>query len=288
MEERMPRDHAFVQRYGPWALILGASEGVGEAYAHALAERGVNVVLVSRRIDVLGSIAMEIHRRFAVETRTAAIDLSLTDAMTRIVDATEGIDVGTVMYCAGADPIFEPFLDHPVEIPVALVQRNCVVPLQVCHHYSQPMVARGKGAIVLLSSAAGLYGGARMVAYSASKAFDMVMGEALWAELSDKGVDVLSVVLGATDTPGLRRTLTRNGALSSPDGVIELPGVGTVDEVVAETFANLGHGPTILVGEQCRQIAEMAAGMTRSEAVRAMCAAASELMDTNYESEASS
>jgi short-subunit dehydrogenase len=283
----MTDERTFADRYGPWALILGASEGVGEAYAHAMAQRGLNVVLVSRRPEALDSIAATLRSRYRVETRTAAIDLSAATAINGIIAATDGINVGMVMYCAGADPIFEPFLDHPVEIPVALVQRNCVVPLQVCHHFSQPMVARGAGGIVLLSSAAGLYGGARMVAYSASKAFDMVMGEALWAELSDKGVDVLSVVLGATDTPGLRRTLTRNGALSSPDGVIALPGVGTVEEVVAETLANLSSGPTVLVGEQCRQVAQMAAAMTRSEAVIAMRASASALMDTNYEAEES-
>ena len=125
------------------------------------------------------------------------------------MEATADVEVGLVAYCAGADPNYEPFLANPVETALALVRRNCAVPVQVCHHFAGPMVARGRGGIVLVGSGAGLVGAPNMVAYGASKAFDMVMGEALWAELHDEGVDVLSLVLGVTDTPALRRLLAR-------------------------------------------------------------------------------
>ena len=116
------------------------------------------------------------------------------------MNATKDLDIGFFVYCAGADTSFKPFLDNPIGTAEAMVQRNCVVPMQLCHHFAESMVQRGRGGIVLFSSGAGLVGGPNMVAYGATKAFDMVFAEALWSELHDKGVDVLGLVLGKTDT----------------------------------------------------------------------------------------
>ena len=261
----------FSDRYGPWALVAGASEGVGAAYAHAIAERGLNVVLLARRQGVLDEVAAAIRAETGAATRAVAVDLSGHDAMAKIAAATVGLEIGMAVYCAGADPNYEPFLANPVEIPLAMVHRNCVVPMQVCHHFAAPMAARGKGAIVLLSSAGGLYGAPNMVAYAATKAFDIVMAEALWAELHDTGVDVLALVLGATDTPALRRLLARRGNLTSPDDTTPIPGAATSGEVVAEALANLSNGPTWLVTEQLRESARRLGSMTRGEAVKAIC-----------------
>ena len=126
----------FAERYGPWALVLGASDGVGAAYARAMAERGINVVLLARRQAVLDDVAASIRTDTGVEARVVAIDLADPDAMARIAEATAGLEVGMVMYCAGADPNYEPFLDSPVETALGMVQRNCVVPLGVCHHFA--------------------------------------------------------------------------------------------------------------------------------------------------------
>ncbi|MFC1404552.1 MULTISPECIES: SDR family oxidoreductase [Streptacidiphilus] len=278
-EEHMTdRDHApdtaFAERYGPWALVAGASEGVGAAYARAMAERGVHVVLLARRQAVLDETAAAIRADTGVQTRTVAVDLSRDGAMETIVAATAGLDIGTVMYCAGADPDFRPFLAGPVDTALAMVQRNCLVPLQVCHHFAAPMQARGSGAVVLVSSAAGLYGSANMVAYGASKAFDTVMAEALWAELHGDGVDVLALVLGATDTPALRRLLAARGSLRAPDDAalppVPIPGAMTPEEVVAEAIANLSNGPTWFAGSRLRESARQLGALTRSDAVRAM------------------
>ena len=191
-----------------------------------------------------------IANRTGVQTRTLAVDLADPDASTAIAEATADLDVGFLVYCAGADPNFEPFLAAPIGAAEAMVQRNCVVPMQLCHHFAPGMVERGRGGIVIFGSGAGLAGGPNMVAYSASKAFDMVLAEALWAELHDKGVDVLGLILGKTDTPALRRLEAERGALGSED---DTPAdAGTVAEVIAEAFDNLPNGPTWFVGEQMR------------------------------------
>ena len=273
-------DAAFVDRYGPWALVAGASDGVGAAYARAVAERGLDVVLLARRQSMLDEVATAIHADTGVATRAVAIDLAEHDAMAKIVDATAGLEIGMVMYCAGADPNYEPFLANPIEIPLAMVHRNCVVPMQICHHFARPMVTRGKGGIVLVSSGAALAGGVNMVAYSATKAFDMVMAEALWAELHDKGVDVLALVLGATDTPALRRLLARRGNLSSPDDTTPIPGAVTAAATAAEAIANLSNGPTWFVGEQLREGARMLGAMPRSEAVKVVLQMGGGIMNT--------
>ena len=275
-------DTGFAERYGPWALVAGASEGVGAAYARAMAERGLNVVLLARRQGALDDVAAAIRADTGAEARAVAVDLAAPDAMARIVDATDGLEVGMVMYCAGADPNFEPFLAHPVEVPLAMVHRNCTVPLQVCHHFAGPMAARGRGGIVLVSSGAGLVGARNMVGYAATKAFDMVMAESLWAELHDQGVDVLALVLGVTDTPALRRVLARRGNLSGPDDTTPIPGAATPDEVVADALANLSNGPTWFVGEQLREGARHLGALTRSEAVKMLVQVGAGVMDTKH------
>jgi uncharacterized protein len=281
-------DESFAGRYGPWALVAGASDGVGAAFAHAVAERGVNVVLLARRLGVLDEVAASIRAATGVETRTVAVDLAEAGAMAKVVDATEGLDVGMVMYCAGADPNYEPFLAHSVEVSLAMVHRNCVVPMEICHHFAGPMLARGAGGIVLVSSGAGLAGARNMVAYAATKAFDIVMAEALWAELHDKGVDVLGLVLGMTDTPALRRTLAQRGVLSGADDASPIPGACTVAKTVDEAIANLSNGPTWFVGDQLRDGAARLGSMSRSDAVKLLLQHGGQAMGPDRGSEGAS
>ena len=105
----------FAETYGPWAIIAGASEGVGSAFATAVAERGVNVVLLSRRQRVLDDLAAQITSATGAEARTLAVDLAEPTATDQIVTATSDLDLGLLMYCAGADPKYQHFLDGPVD-----------------------------------------------------------------------------------------------------------------------------------------------------------------------------
>lgn len=266
----------FADRYGPWALVAGASDGVGSAFAEELAGRGLNVVLLSRRGEVLAALAERIEDRFGVATRVLTADLADEAAAGAVIDATADLDVGMLVYCAGADPEFKPFLAQPVSAAEAMVQRNCLTLVRLCHHYAGPMVSRGRGGIVVLGSGAGFAGGPNMVAYSATKAFDMVFAEALWTELHDKGVDVLGLILGKTDTPALRRLEHARGNLASLDDRPE--DTASVEDAIADAFANLTNGPTWIVGEDMRAAAQMMGSVSRSDAVRFIMQATSAAM----------
>ncbi len=270
----------FAAKYGPWALVAGASEGVGAAFAEGIAERGVNVVLLARRQAVLDEVAAGISDRTGVETRTLAVDLAKHDAAGVVADATDDLDVGLLVYCAGADPNFQPFLANPIGTAEAMVQRNCMVPMQLCHHFAPAMVQRHRGGIVLFSSGAGLVGGPNMVAYGATKAFDMVFAEALWSELHDKGVDVLGLILGKTDTPALRRLEHSRGLLGSEDQTP--PDAASVDEVISEAFDNLTNGPTLMVGDMMRAASQMLGSVSRNEAVNLMIQASAAVMNPKH------
>jgi uncharacterized protein len=266
----------FATKYGPWALVAGASDGLGAAFAQGLAERGVNVVLLARRQRVLDQVAAEINSTTSAQTRTLAVDLAQPCATAAIAEATGDLEIGLLVYCAGSDPDYEPFLAGPIEAAEAIVQRNCVVPMQLCHHFAPAMVERGSGGIVIFGSGAGLAGGSNMVAYGASKAFDMVFAEALWAELHDEGVDVLGLILGKTDTPALRQLEHSRGQIPSLDDVP--PGAVAVDDVIAEAFENLTNGPTWFVGEVMRVAQQMTSSMTRNQTVELFAQAAAASM----------
>jgi short-subunit dehydrogenase len=252
---------------------------VGAAFARGIAERGINVVLLARRQAVLDEVAGSISAATGVDTRAVAVDLASGDAMASIRPATDDLEVGLLMYCAGADPSYRYFLDEQVETALAMVERNCSRPIELCHHFAGAMVERGAGGIVLLSSGAGLVGAPNMVAYAASKAFDMVMAEALWAELHDQGVDVLGLVLGLTDTPALRRLMIQQGQLADLDTPV--PGAASAERVAAEAIANLSNGPTWLAGDDVRLGFEHLGAMPRNDAVRLMVDVAGRTMQAS-------
>ena len=202
---------SFAEKYGPWAVVAGASEGTGREFAHQLAEKGLNLVLIARREGPLMELAEEIRAKRGVECVTASVDLARPDACARIVEAVGDREVGLYVNNAGADPNGSRFLDKDVQAWIDLAQRNVMTTLTTCHHFAGPMRERGRGGLLLVNSGA-CYGGASFMAtYSASKAFDLAFAEGLWAELHGKGVDVLTLVMGQTDTPAYRALLAEKG-----------------------------------------------------------------------------
>src|SRR5262245_24127713 len=182
---------SFADRYGPWALVAGASEGTGREFARRIAASGVPAILVARRAQPLAALADEIKAESGIECVTATIDLAARDALDRVVAAVGGREVGLFVCNAGADPNGSRFLDRDASVWLELVQRNVVTTMQCCHHFAELMKARGRGGLLLVNSGACYGGGSFLAAYSASKAFMLCFGEALWAELRPHGVEVL-------------------------------------------------------------------------------------------------
>jgi short-subunit dehydrogenase len=248
--------------YGPWGVVAGGSDGVGAAFAHAMAARGMNVVLVARRVPVLEASAAEIRAKYDVETRTVALDLSAPDALSELTHATSDLEVGLFVYNAGGDDRSVAFLDKDLGTHLELVHRNCVGPLEAAYRFGGPMVARGRGAVVLVTSGAAWAGGATLAAYGATKAFDLILAESLWAEWRTRGVDVLGLVLGKTDTPSMRRAFDADGKAYGD--------LADPHEVAAEALDHLADGPTWIYGSQTPTGGSPFGALSRRDAVLAM------------------
>ena len=226
----------FKERYGPWAVIAGASDGTGLAFSHKVASEGVNCILIARRPGPLEEAAVDIRANYGVEVVTAPIDLAKPDATEREIEAVGDREVGLYISNAGADPNGSRFLNKDVQAWTDLVTRNVLTLTQSCHHFAGPMKARGKGGLLLVNSGACYGGGSFMACYTASKAFELCFAESLWAELRPHGVEVLTLVLGMTDTPAFRKLMEEKG-LPFPDNVASPTDVAEVG------LARLPHGP---------------------------------------------
>jgi len=227
----------FHQRYGPWAIVAGASEGIGAAFAEALAARGLDLVLVARRPEPLAALAARLTTT-AVETVSA--DLATPEGVDAVVAAAEGREVGLVVANAAYSPI-GPFVGQDPAQTTRALDLNCRAPLLLAHAFLPAMVARGRGGFVLMSSLAGQQGSPRIATYAGTKAFGAVFAESLWAELRGGGVDVLACVAGAVATPGLAATMSRPA-----------PGTRTPEQVVTSALRALGRGPRVVPGPLMR------------------------------------
>ena len=225
----------FAAKYGPWALVTGGSDGIGLAFAHKLADRGLKLILIGRSQDKLDAAAGAVGER-GVECVTASVDIGLPGATARIVEAIGEREVGLYVANAGADPNGAPFLDREIAAWNSLVTMNVNSKLQLSHHLGRQMRERGRGGMILVNSGA-CYGGLTGLAtYCASKGFVLNFAEALWAELRHHGIDVLTMVLGQTDTPSYRKYLAEHGQPLPEDWA-------QPDDVAETALAQLPHGP---------------------------------------------
>ncbi len=227
----------FREQYGPWAMIAGASVGLGEAFARQLARRGLDLVLIARGQAALDTLATDLRRAHGIEVRTLAMDLARPDGLAQVQDLTAELEVGMLVYNAAFSTI-GPFLDHPVEEHLRVIDVNCRAPLVLSHHFGRAMTARRRGGIVLMTSTAGSQGGPWIAAYAASKAFNSILAEALWDELAGSGVHVVACRAGATRTPGYAASKPRPSRVPLLDP----------NHVAEKTLACLGRGPSVVPG----------------------------------------
>ena len=256
-----PRTAAtFRETYGPVALITGASSGIGWAFAEALAERGLDLVLIARRADRLETLAAQLKAAHGTHCTILPLNLAAREAPAQILAATAGLDIGLVISNAGYGFKGEHSTVDPAGLTDMLMV-NCNMPIQLAHDFIPRLKARGKGGLLLVSSVEGYLGCPGSAAYSASKALVIALGEALWGELQGTGVDMLTLCPGATESEaaakqGIDPALMKN--------------VQPAREVAELTLAALAEGPTFCAHPHYRAMFEGLVAMPRRDALRAM------------------
>ncbi|ACY99047.1 MULTISPECIES: SDR family NAD(P)-dependent oxidoreductase [Thermomonospora] len=226
-------------RYGPWAVIAGGSEGVGARFAHRLADAGVNLVLIARKPGPLAETAEQVRAK-GVQVRTLELDLVSPDPLKAIREVTDDLEVGLLIFNAGANSYGHEFVTGDLDRFQDVIALNITAQLSLTHHFGALMKQRGRGGIILVGSLAGYMGQAQISVYSAAKAFSRVFAEGLWLELRDHGVDVLELVLGVTRTPAMERAGLN----------MDIPGLNVADpdDVAREGLEHLSDGPVWVAG----------------------------------------
>jgi short-subunit dehydrogenase len=227
----------FKTRYGPWAIVAGASEGLGAAFAEALAKRQLNLILIARRIDKLEALADKLQDQYHIDIKCHSIDLANFQQTKQFVSQLS-LHIGLLVYNAAYAPIgyFEDIREQDLD---KIVNVNIKTPLLLSKLVSTKMIEKGQGGIVLMSSLAGVQGSPKIATYAASKAFNMILAEGLWHELRKQGIDVIASVPGAVATPGYKNAQHEK----------EAPGTLDANTVAEKTINALGKGPAIVPGK---------------------------------------
>lgn len=222
------------ERYGPRALILGGSEGIGAAFARMLGEMGLDLTLVARSAGPLEESAAAIRAACGVDVDTISLDLTAPDIESRARAIVEAQDYGLVIYNAGATHGVGLFLDQPVDRALALVGLNCAAPVAFAHHALSAMRKKKRGGLMLISSMSGLVGSGYVAAYAAAKSFEIVLAEGLHWEMAREGVDVLCAVATLTDTPAMQRS-----GMQAVEGLVPMQ----AEDFAAGALGALGTAP---------------------------------------------
>ncbi len=229
-----------IQKYGETAMIAGASEGIGAAFATYLAAEGMDLVLIARRPQPLHQLADSLEISYKVNVTCISCDLSNIDATQQIQEALNGKEISMLIYNAALSYI-GPFIKNSAENHSQIAQSNMMTPLNMLHVFGEKMIAKGQGAVILMSSLAGFQGSGYLSVYAATKAFNRVLAESLWYEWKNNGVDVLACCAGATSTLNFKNTNPEKTSFFAPR-------VQTPEEVVKECFMKLGKQPSFITG----------------------------------------
>lgn len=233
----------FSEHYGPWALVAGGAQGIGEAYSRDVAAKGLNVVVLDISQDALDGFVPAVEREYGVECLGVQVDLARPDLLDVVTHAVADREIGMLIYNAGLADV-GPFYkaDTGLEYELMKIAINITGPFVLSYHYAKPMLARRTGGIILMSSGAGLQGAPYYAHYSATKAYDIVLAEALWGEFKPYNVDVLACVAGMTLSTAAK------GYQHLDTSTFQ-----TTTELVEETMAALGKQSTLIAGEFNRQ-----------------------------------
>jgi short-subunit dehydrogenase len=226
----------FKEKYGQYALVAGGSDGLGFAFAEAIARRGLNLVLIARQEDRLKAAAARLKEIYEIDVISIAADMADYENVKKII-STLKVLIGLLVYNAAFAPIglFENTSEDQLALAAAV---NVKAPLLLTKLLSASMIQQKRGGIVLMSSLAGAQGSPNIAAYAATKSFNAILAEGLWKELKPHGIDVLACCAGAILTPGYWQTKKTKPA----------PGTMKANEVAEQTLNALGRGPIIIPG----------------------------------------
>ncbi|MBW2231367.1 MAG: SDR family NAD(P)-dependent oxidoreductase [Deltaproteobacteria bacterium] len=235
------RDHfaherqAHRDKYGDWAVVTGASSGIGLAFARALAGEGMSIVLTARREEKLREVADELEKQNGIATRVVVADLSTQAGVDAVAAAVEDLEIAILVNNAGFGYAGR-FDKLEAERLREMVMLNCMAPMLLTHKLLPGMQARRRGAVIIVGSVSGRQPLPLHNVYSATKAFDLHLGEALFVEMRSEGVDVLVLEPGSTETEFQQAAGEITHAGESPD------------KVVAVALDALGQQPSVISG----------------------------------------
>lgn len=223
------------ERYGPWAVVTGASDGIGRDFAVRLAEAGVNLVLAARRKQVLVAFASELTNGHGVQTLIVAVDLATHVGVDDLVTQTRDLDVGLLVAAAGFGTSGA-FLEGQLAEELGMIDLNCRAVAALSHAFGRRFVAQRRGGLVLMSSLVAFQGVPRAANYAATKAYVQSLAEALAVECKPSGVDVIASAPGPIRSGFAARASMTMGMAQTPRAV------------AVATLAALGSRSTVRPG----------------------------------------
>ena len=254
----------FAEQYGPVALVTGSSSGIGYAFAEELAGRSLDLVVTARRLDRLEELAARLARQHGVTVTPYRSDLTDPAAPRQLVEFTRAMDIGLVISNAGFGLRRAPHEAHDAAVLTELLMLNCHAPSALAHGFIPRLRARGRGGIVFTSSVEGALGGPYSAAYSSSKAMVTALGEALWGELAETGIDVLTLCPGKT---------VSEAAVKQGFDPATLDDAMPAREVARLALDHIKDGPTYISSEYYAAMIGQLSALPRRQALLASAAA---------------
>ncbi len=250
----------FNKRYGPWAMVAGGAQGIGEAYTRHLAAKGLDVIVLDYSQQALDNFIPAIKQDYAVDCLGVTVDLAQQDMLDVVIQAVGDREIGLLIYNAGFADV-GPFYkkDSGLELELMRIAINVTGPFVLSYHFAKPMLARKSGGIILMSSGAGLQGSPYYAHYSATKAYDIVLAEAMWGEFKPYNVDVLACVAGMTLSTAAKGY-----------SHLDTSTFQTTTELVEEAMTALGQQCTLEAGAYNRKNRQLTKDLPKEKLIEIM------------------